>query len=117
MGSRSNFGGQDITVVAMLMTGKGFDLSELILKNMMEVFEGQATAGLPYGCFLTRIFDWYDVEYDEEDKFVVKEFLDKKYLSTSRLEMKPDGTLIQLEPLPPPPLPSIAAPMTAPDSE
>lgn len=99
------------------MTGKGFDLSELILKNMMEVYEGQATAGLPYGCLLTRIFHWYGVEFNEEDKYVVKEFLDKKCLSASRLELKTDGTLIQLEPLPPP-LPSITTPLTVtPDSE
>lgn len=100
-------------VVAMLMSGKGFDLSELILQNMMEVYEGQATASLPYGCLLTHIFKWYGVEFLEEDKSVVKEFLDKKCLSASRIDMKPDGSLIQLEPLPPSPLPSGIVPLSA----
>lgn len=81
LGSRSNFSCQDFLVVAMLLSGRQFNLSELILKNMMVVYEGNQSTGLPYGCLLTRIFDWYDVELKNCDKYVVKEFLDNRSLA------------------------------------
>lgn len=101
----------------MFMTGKGFDLSDLIIKNMMGVFEGSTKAGLPYGCLLTRIFTFYGVNFDGAEQFKVKEFLDKKCFSASRLQMESGGLLIQLEPPPPPSLPQVTeSNSAAPDS-
>lgn len=38
IGSRSNFDAQDVVVVALLSTGRKFDLADLTLKNMMEFY-------------------------------------------------------------------------------
>lgn len=55
LGTRSNLSSQDIVVVAVLMAGRKFDLSDLILKNMLDSVEGKSTGGLPYGLLLTRV--------------------------------------------------------------
>lgn len=56
LGSRSNFACQDVTGVTMLLAGKQFDLADLILKNMNDIFHPHNTHGLPYGLLLTQIF-------------------------------------------------------------
>lgn len=73
-GSRSNFAGQDVSVIAMLLAEKSFNLSELILKNMLDVFYPHTTPSLPYGLFLTRVFQSYGVELKDDDKEVAKAF-------------------------------------------
>lgn len=40
LGTRSNFVAHDVLVVAMILAGKKFDIADLILKNMIEVFKG-----------------------------------------------------------------------------
>lgn len=95
--SHSNFSCQDVTMCAMLLSGRGFDLSDLILNNMMDVFYAAPSTDLPYGLLLTRVFEWYGVDLLEESALVAKEFLDNKCLSQSSLRVEPDGTLIQLE--------------------
>ena len=97
LGSRSNFSCQDLIVVAMLLSGKKFNLSDLILKNMNDVFEGNQSTGLPYGLLLTRFFEFYGVDLREAEKVVVKEFLDAKNLAQSHLKVDKDGNLVQIE--------------------
>ena len=97
LGSRSNFSCQDVVVVAMLLSGRKFNLSELILKNMNDVFEGNQSTGLPYGLLLTRFFEFYGVDLRETEKIVVKEFLDAKNLAQSHLKVDKDGNLVQIE--------------------
>lgn len=80
LGSRSNFAGQDVSLVVVIMSGKSFDLAGLILKNMMVVYESHTNTGLPYGLLLTRVFDWYGVGFRDDDKEIAKEFLDFKSL-------------------------------------
>lgn len=46
---------------------------------------------------LTRIFDWYGIEFRELDKVVAKDFLDVKSLAQSHLKVEKNGNLIQLE--------------------
>lgn len=79
--SRSNLLSQDVVVVSMLLTGRKFDLAELILKYMMYVFEGNSSTGLPYEILLTRIFDLYGVDLYEVYKYIVNDFLDVKSLA------------------------------------
>lgn len=74
--TKSNFSCQDVIVVSMLMSGRCFDLSDLILNNMMEVFTSNALTGLLHGLLLTKIFEWYGVDLQFEDKMSSKEFLD-----------------------------------------
>lgn len=86
LGTKSNFSCQDVTIVAMLLSGKGFDLSGLILSHMMEVFKNNASTSLPYGLLLTKIFEVYGVEFTDEDMSVPKEFMEKRVL-LSRLHV------------------------------
>lgn len=92
---------QDVVIVTMLLTGRKFDLADLILKNMVVVFKGNLAVGLPYGLLLTRIFDWYGVDLREVDRVITKEFLDGKSLAQSHLKIDNDGVLVQLEYLTP----------------
>lgn len=102
-GSRSNFTGQDVTVVSMLLTGKPFNLAGLILKNMLDVFEPHTSASLPYGLFFTKVFEWYGIKLNEEDSEVAKEFMDVKSLQQSHLKVTADGSVVRVEIPPPPP--------------
>ena len=81
----------------MLMSGKNFNLSDLILKNMNDIFEGNQSTGLPYDLLLTRIFEFYGVDLREVEKVVVKEFLDAKSMVQSHLKVDKDGNLVQIE--------------------
>lgn len=56
IGSWSNLTAQDVCVVTMLVSEKKFDLSGLLIQNMLDVFEGNQTTGIPYRCLLSRIF-------------------------------------------------------------
>ncbi|KAL1803452.1 hypothetical protein ACET3Z_032099 [Daucus carota] len=103
LGTRSNLSSQDIVVVAMLVAGRKFDLSDLILKNMLESVEGKSTGGLPYGLLLTRVFEWFGVSFADEEVIVAKEFLDAKFLAQSNLKLDKDGQLVTVEVPPPPP--------------
>ncbi|XP_017227470.1 uncharacterized protein LOC108203224 [Daucus carota subsp. sativus] len=109
LGTRSNLSAQDVVVCAMLMSGKSFDMGDLVLKNMVNVVEGKSTAGLPYGLLLTRVFEWFGVDLDGVESITAKEFLDVKCLSQSNLKIEKDGSLSIIEvplPTPPPPLSS-----------
>lgn len=76
------------------MSGKTFNLDELVLKNMMDVYEPHTSSGLLYGLLLTRIFDCYGADLREDDKESAKEFLDFKSLQQSHLKVEYDGTLV-----------------------
>lgn len=52
----------------MLFSNRKFDLFKLVLRNMIDVFEGNSSTGLSYGLLLTRIFDWYGVDFADVDK-------------------------------------------------
>lgn len=101
-GTRSNFSGQDVSVVAMLLSEKPFNMAGLILKNMMDVFESNS-APLPYGCMLTRVFKWYGINLKDEDCELAKELLDAKSLLQSHLKLNSDDKVIRMDPPPPPP--------------
>lgn len=79
---------------------------------MMDVFEPHTSASLPYGLFLTQVFNWYGIKLNEEDTEVAKEFLDAKSLQQSHLKVVADGTVILVEP-PPPVNPIIPIPTSA----
>lgn len=103
-GTRSNFAGQDVTVVSMLLSEKPFNLAGLILKNMLDVFEPNTANSLPYGLFLTSVFKWFGIKLDGEEFEEAKEFLDAKSLHQSHLKVQADGTVIRIEIPPPPPV-------------
>jgi hypothetical protein len=97
MGTKSNFSCQDITVVAMLMSGRGFDVCDLILHNMLEVTTGSISAGLPYGLLLTKVFEFYGLELENEVKLLAKDGLDARMFGQSGLALSKDGVLVQVE--------------------
>ena len=109
LGTRSNLSAQDVIVVSMLLSGKSFDIGELILKNMIGAIEGKSNTGLPYGLLLTRIFEWFGVGLDGIESVQAKEFLDVKCLTQSNLKLDKDGTLSVVEVPPPPPVQSVSA--------
>ncbi|XP_017228645.1 uncharacterized protein LOC108203941 [Daucus carota subsp. sativus] len=114
LGTRSNLSAQDVVVCAMLMSGKSFDMGDLVLKNMINAVEGKSTVGLPYGLLLTRVFEWFGVDLDGVESVTAKEFLDVKCLSQSNLKIEKDGSLSVVEvPLPTPPPPLSSCPMFA----
>lgn len=59
-GNRSNFSFQDLAIVSMILYGKAFDAADLILKIMYDVLDKTKTS-FPYGCLLTKIFEFYQV--------------------------------------------------------
>lgn len=63
---------------------------------MLDVVEGTAPTGLPFGLLLTRIFEWLD--FIELDTIVAKEFLDVKSLQQTQLKVEKDGTIVLVEP-------------------
>lgn len=48
LGNKSNFTCQDVFIVDLLMTGKSFNLSSLILQKMLGTLDNSTTS-LPYG--------------------------------------------------------------------
>lgn len=64
----------------MIMFGKDFVAYELLLKTMFDVLHKIKT-GFPYGCRLTKIFEFYQVDLEDSDKVEVTEFLNKKSLN------------------------------------
>ena len=102
LGTRSNLSAQDVIVVSMILAGKKFDLGDLVMNNMVAAIEGETNTGLPYGLLLTRIFEWYGVNFDGAETLSVKEFLDVKCLSQSNLKVEKDGSLSTIEVAPPP---------------
>ena len=92
----------------MLLSGKSFDIGDLILKNMIGAIEGKSNTGLPYGLLLTRIFEWFGVGFDGVESVQAKEFLDAKCLTQSNLKLEKDGTLSAVEVPPPPPVQPIS---------
>lgn len=110
LGTRSNLSAQDVIVVSMVMAGKSFDVGDLILNNMIGVLEGKSSAGLPYGLLLTRIFEWFGVNFEGVESVVAKEFLDVKCLSQSNLKVEKDGSLSVIEVSVATPSPAPAAP-------
>lgn len=98
--TRSNFAAKDTLVVSMILARKTFDLPELILKNMLELFDGKSTTGLPYGFLLTKIFEWFRVDFNDVEIVSAKEFIDKKCLAQSSLKVEKDGNLVQVDPPP-----------------
>ena len=107
LGTRFNLSAQDVIVVSIIMDGKSFDIGDLILNNMLGAIEGKSTAMLPYGMILTRIFEWFDVDFEGVELVVAKEFLDVKCLSQSNLKVQKDGNFSVIEVL-------VATPSSAP---
>lgn len=98
-GNRSNFTCQDVVVVSMIMARKAFDLSHLILQNMIAAVN-QTKSGLPYGLMLSKVFEFYKIDVKNAAKVNVKEVIDVKNLTMSNLQVK-NGELVRI--LPPPP--------------
>ena len=111
MGTRSNLSAQDMVIVSMILSGKQFDMADLVLKTMMSVVDGKSSTGLPYGLLLTRVFEWFGVNFDGAESIQAKEFLDLKCLAQSNLKIEKDGTLsaVEVPVSPPPPVQSHAA--------
>lgn len=105
LGTRSNLSAQDVIVVSMILAGKSFDLGDLILNTMVAAIEGKSTSGLPYGLLLTRIFEWFGVDFEGVESVSAKEFLDVKCLNQSNLKLEKYGTLSVVEVGPPSPPP------------
>lgn len=58
----------------------------------------KTNTGFPYGCLLTKIFEFCEVDFDEYDKVEATYFLDEKSLNQSDIFMVEDGTLYQMSP-------------------
>ncbi|KAL8156742.1 hypothetical protein AgCh_001735 [Apium graveolens] len=86
-GNKSTFSCQDVTVVAMILAGRAFDLSHLILKNMLAAVN-QKKIGLPYGLLLSKIFDSFKIDLKSAVKLSVKEVLDAKTIAMSNLHIE-----------------------------
>ena len=83
-GNKSTFSCQDVTLVSMLLAGRAFDLSNLVLKNMIAAVN-QKKIGLPYGLMLTKVFEFFKIELKSAVMVSVKEVLDVKVLAQSNL--------------------------------
>ncbi|KAL8154856.1 hypothetical protein AgCh_000268 [Apium graveolens] len=88
-GNKSTFSCQDVTVVAIILAGRAFDLSHLILKNML------AASAV---------------------KLSIKEVLDAKTIVMSNLHIE-NGELVRIIPNPPIETPVVAAPSSHSESE
>ncbi|KAL8109944.1 hypothetical protein AgCh_025879 [Apium graveolens] len=95
-GNKSTFSCQDVTVVAMILAGRAFNLSHLILKNMLVVVN-QNKIGAPYGLLLSNIFDSFKIDLKSTAKLSVKEVLDAKNIAMSNLHIE-NGELVRIIP-------------------
>lgn len=87
LGNKSNFSFQDVVVVAMLISGKPFDVSSLMLSKMLATVD-KSTSGLPYGVWLTKIFEWFKIDFTDAVKVTVKDGIDAKFLNMNNLKIK-----------------------------
>lgn len=78
----------------MIMSGKTFDLSSLILKKMMATLE-KSVSGIPYGLLLTRVFEFYKVYFKTATRMVVKEALDQRAFIQNNLQIE-DGVVSRI---------------------
>lgn len=95
--NHSNFTYQDLVIVFMIMSNRAFDVFDLIRKTIFNVLDKTKTS-FSYGCLLTRIFRFYQVESDDYDKVEATQFLDEKSLNQSHLFVSKDGILYQISP-------------------
>ena len=84
-GNHASFNCQDVLIVAMLMSGKSFDLPSLLLNSMRNVVE-QSKSDIPYGLLLTRIFEYFKIDVSGATKTVIKDFYDNKSLAAANLK-------------------------------
>lgn len=90
VGNRSNFTYHDLVVVAMILSGKAFDVADLIIKNML-VAVGNSKSNIPYALLLTKIFKFFNVICKDVDRKEVSEFLDAKSLAQLSLKVLYNG--------------------------
>lgn len=81
------FSCQDFMIVVMLLVGKPFDLSHLVLQNMLAAVN-QKKIGLPYGLLLTRIFEFFKFNLKSASKMSAKEVLDNKTLAPFNCKLR-----------------------------
>lgn len=86
LGNRSTFTWQDVCVCAMILKGRAFDLPKLIMDNMMDAV-GKHNSGLPYGLLLTRIFEYFSIDFTEYNPVMIKDQIDAKNLAQSNLRV------------------------------
>lgn len=87
VGTRSNFSDQDVVVVAMFFSGKKFDLTDLILRNMLDVLSAKNGTGLAYRLLLIKIFQWYGVELRDKDCVPSTKVFDLRSFTQSNLKL------------------------------
>lgn len=69
----------------------------------------QSKSGILFGLLLTRIFDFFKIDFKNATKNTVKEVFDAKYLAMSNLQVE-NGELVRILPNPPPESPSVPEP-------
>lgn len=89
VGNKSNFTCQDVVVVAMIMSGKAFDVPGFILKKMQATVE-KSVSGLPYANWLSNIFKFFSVDVKGAVKVTVKDCIDQKFLALNNLQIEGD---------------------------
>lgn len=98
MGNKSNFTNQDVVLVAMILAGRKFDLSSLIMQKMLSTLDKTST-GIPYAQVLTKVFSTFRIDVKKALKINVKEVFDHKTLTQNNIQLV-DGLVTRI--LPPP---------------
>ncbi|KAL1823246.1 hypothetical protein ACET3Z_010024 [Daucus carota] len=98
VGSRSLLTCQDLILVSLLLKKKKFNISGLILHNMVDCLK-KKTRAFPYALLLTRVFEFSGVKLEEKEAVDATEFIDCSSLAQSSLQINELGFV---EKIPPP---------------
>lgn len=96
IGGGAEFTYQDLVLVALLLKGKPFNFSLMMLKHMVKCIKHSKKC-LPYSCFLTKLFTHCQIPLDNEGSITITDSIDSVNLKSSHITLV-DGTFMQIAP-------------------
>lgn len=92
MGGRSDMTFQDLILSALILSGTKFNFTLFMIKNMESCIKNK-TKCLPYGDFITKIFEHFEISFANEEVVHIIDVIDETNLHSSMLKVSVNDML------------------------